>query len=106
MDKDERACLTLPPGFITFPTITAETAKYEGNLANTKIRYWRMGAGTPEDQEQDLLEDPEKSEEQEIREEEHREVYSRVDNTLNFQRLRASDLRDIPRNFLPAPRPE
>ena len=43
--------------------------------------------------------------EREVEEESHREVYNEVDKTLDFRKVRVTDMKDNPRVVLPPPRP-
>ena len=113
LDDDELSVLNLPPKLCTLPKITTEGAEYEGVLCNVKLRWSRRQTGSLEEQELALEEqDKEKPEpeeqtmKREVEENSCREVYNGDTKTLDFRRLRATDMDNNPRVGLPPPRPD
>ena len=108
-DEDEKAALRLPLNFVLYAKVQEEDSTYESVLANTKSRWSRKTNGSPEEQElEEETNGPQEppSDEEIVRDNEEREIFNPTRNTLDFRRLRATDLRDCPRLCLPGPRPQ
>ena len=107
-DHDETAALRLPPKFCTYSRIEQEAGRYERALCNTKLRWGRREKGSPEEQEAEAREDtedvsPDEKMAQDIIENSGREVYDPGTKTLDFRKLRVTDMKDNPRVQLPQP---
>ena len=107
IDEDEATTCRLPPKFTMFSKIEEGRCKMERLMAHTKTRWSRRGTGSPEDQKTDEeTYGEEETDEQVIMENENREIYNPDTKTLNFNKLKATDMKDCPRVGLPGPRPK
>ena len=108
-DEDEDAALRLPPNMPTLPKLTNENLEYEDQLSKTKLRYSRRTTGSLKEQEEDarggLDQVQEQTPEEVINEHSHREFYCPDTKTLDFGKLRTTDLRNNNRIYLPKPGP-
>ena len=92
----------------TLPDLKEDEFEYEDNLSKTKIRYSRRHTGSLKEQEQENKEELHQEEltpEQVIEEHSGREFFCPENKTLDFGKLKATDLRNNPRIYLPKPRP-
>ena len=82
---------------------------FEGVTAHTKSRWSRIRTGSPQEQLDDLEEngpEEEQTDEEIIREEEHRMVFNPDSKVMDLRRLRTTDIKDCPRLILPPARPQ
>ena len=111
IDNDETSALILPPKFNTYDKISDKETKYQSTLCQTKIRWSRQTTGGPKEMEEDARDREESGEtgeermEREIWEESSREVFDEINKTLDFRKLKVTDMKDNPRVVLPSPRP-
>ena len=107
-DEDEKSALKLPPNLVLYAKITEEGNRYETLLCHTKSRWSRKTTGSPKEQEamEEVYGEPEEpSDAQVIEDNREREFLDPERGTLDFRRLRPTDIRDCPRLMLPQPRP-
>ena len=88
------------------PKITKEDNKFQSPLCLIKKRWGRFLNCNPHEQEieaEDIIEGREipKTWEDLIVENESKEIYNPISNTLDFRRQKAADLLDNPRVYLP-----
>ena len=112
-DEDEKAILRLPPDFPTLGKVSKQNCQYESALTRAKIRLTRRTEGSPAEQEQEAEEllqetgapsvDP--TPEQVILDQGSREIYDPDTLTYNLGKLKATDVRNNPKIYLPKPRP-
>ena len=108
INSKEKAAMSMPPKFPTLSCMREENIDFESALAQTKIRYHRTTNGSPEEQIQALeAGEPEVPDDATIVERNlNREVYNPTDKSIDFGKLRATDLQNNPRIYLPKPRPD
>ena len=104
LDSDEIAAATLSPKFLQYPELSKDELVLQQNVCDTKIRWKRRGdlidsKGHVIPKEQDT------SPEDRITEHEYHEVYNSETKTLDFTKLRCTDVKNNPRVKLADPRP-
>ena len=107
LDPDEIAALSISPKFKLYPKVTLEEVQLQTQVMNAKIRWFRTGRDVDPKGEV-IVEDEdfqEKTPEQVVQEENHREVYDPESKTLDFRKLRATGVKNNPRVHLPGDRP-
>ena len=104
MDEDEIQVLKLNPKFWLFPKITLKEIRKQGAIANHKARWDQMNRIFDEKGNEIVMEKEEKKTmEQRIVEEEHREVFNPQTKTVDFRKVRASDVKNNPRAIMAKP---
>ena len=112
LDEDELACLALPVNFTSYQALDPKDLRFEAIGTHTNSRWSRIGTGSPLEQEEDAQADQaagvvqEQTEDEILLAEDHRVIYSMSSKTLDFRKLRTTDLKDCPRLYLPPPRPQ
>ena len=109
----EMDALALPPKHAEFEKIKQEKLKHQRILSQTKTRWgWKELVYDLEGNLNEKLYDREGKlvvemedvqEEQEIREQEYREVYSPEEHSVDFGKLRPTDVKSNPRVCMPKP---
>ena len=97
LDADELAILSLPPSLVTLPSIRKDDILFEGSLCSTKVRYGRMTTGGPaemesERQEREEMVNPDLSMDEMAMKEEHRDIFYKDTQSINFTNLRVTDM--------------
>ena len=105
LDEDERDALSLPPKFAQYENIKLLRLKHQQYIRDSKLRYEMKNKDfdpkgrdvTPKEEQQ--------TEEQDIRDQEDREVYNMDTGTIDFRKQRPTDVKSNPKVHLPKPGP-
>ena len=108
VDPNEKDVLYLPPKTLTFPKVDQETTDLYPDVSKVKSRWDRsqnrdFNLQGEEVTSQDEL-STQKSKEEFIEENRHRESYNPEKQRLNFSQMGPSDVKNNPRVILPRPR--
>ena len=103
MDEDEHNAASLPPKFTTFPKVTIEDAKVQTLVADSKSRWGRsdklMEAGDI------VVENEQLSDEDIVKEYSHLEVFDPDSKSIDFRKLRPTQIKNNPRVHMAKARP-
>ena len=76
VDQDERDCLSLPIKHCMYPEVTVHDMKLQSNICHTKVRWDRRDRDFTPQGDEVTEEEPQRSMEDAIKDNEHREVYN------------------------------
>ena len=104
MDQDKLQVLKLNPKYRLFPKVILDTIRKQAGIGNHKAR-WDKLSRLWDKQGNEIIEEKEnKTMEQMVQEESHREIWDPNTNTIDFKKVRASDVRNNPRVVIPKAR--
>ena len=103
-DQNEKDALALPPKFMCYPKVDIEDIHLNTEMAKTKSRYDRMGRDFTPEGEEVTEEGEKKTMEERVEDEEHREKFNYTKKTLDFRKLRPTDVKNCPKIKMPKAR--
>ena len=105
LDDNERDALSLPPKFAQYEKLRMTKIKHQQFIRNSKLRFSMRDRDYNEKGEDVTPPEEPLSMEQQVKEQEYREVYNKDTKTLDFRKLRPTDVKSNPRVCLPTPGP-
>ena len=104
LSQEETDCLSLPIKHCLYPEVKVEDMKLQSSVCNTKVRWDRKGRDFNAQGEEVTEQEQQRSMEEAILENEHREVYNPDTHSLDFRKLMATRVKSCPRVEIPPPR--
>ena len=101
LDQDERDALSLPPKFAQYEKVRLLKLKHQQFVRDTKLRYSMKDRDFDLEGNDVTPEEEEVSVQQEVRDQEFREPYNPDKCSLDFRKLRPTDVKSNPKSYIP-----